>query len=113
MSRSTRNWRVELIEAHRDLFQPPSDFPGAAQGSPECDVGWRDLLARLCVRIRAIVQTDGGTFTFGQIKSKYATLRVYWDGALSPDADAQVEEAIALAEARSAVTCEVCGEEGR
>lgn len=39
-------------------------------------------------------------------------MRIYWDGKLSPDTDAQVEEAIALAEARSAVNCEVfCGEE--
>lgn len=112
MSGMVRNWRVELVERHRDIFQPPADFPGAAQGSPECDCGWRDLLNRMCVRIRTAVQTDGGAFKFSQIKSKYGTLRVYWDGKLSAEAGAQVEEAIALAEARSAVTCEVCGEEG-
>ncbi|WLA85194.1 hypothetical protein [Bradyrhizobium elkanii] len=113
MSGNVGNWRVELTEAHRDLFQPPVDFPGAAKGSPECDVGWRELLDRLCVRIAGIVQADGGVIKFSQIKQKYGTLRVYWDGALAPDADAQVEDAIALAEARSAATCEVCGEEGR
>lgn len=113
MSGVIHDWRIGLIGTYPDLFKPPSDFPEGAQGSPECDAGWRDVLDRLCVRISAIVQADGGTFTFGQIKSKYATLRVYWDGALSPDADTQVEEAIALAEARSAVPCEVCGEEGR
>ncbi|WP_439373145.1 hypothetical protein [Bradyrhizobium sp. DASA03120] len=57
--------------------------------------------------------TDGGPFKFSQIKKTCGTVRVYWDGALSPEAGTQVEEAIALAEARSAVTCEVCGEEGR
>jgi hypothetical protein len=113
MSGVVGNWRLELIEAHRDLFQPPADFPGAAQGSPECGEGWHDLLDRMCVRIRTAVQADGGTFRFSQIKEKYGTLRAYWSGDLSPDADALVEEAIALAEARSAVTCEVCGEEGR
>ncbi|WFU42842.1 hypothetical protein QA640_10500 [Bradyrhizobium sp. CB82] len=40
-------------------------------------------------------------------------MRFYWHGALSPDADAKVEEAIDLAEARSACSCEVCGEPGR
>jgi hypothetical protein len=60
-----------------------------------------------------VVQADGGSFKATQIKEKYATLRFYWKGALSPEADAQVEEIIDLAEARSACTCEVCGEEGR
>jgi hypothetical protein len=113
MSGVVGNWRLELIERHRDLFQPPADFPRAAAGCPECDGGWHDLLERLCVRIRGAVQAEAGAFRFSQIKSKYATLRVYWDGVLSREAAARVEEAIALAEARSAVTCEVCGEEGR
>ncbi len=106
------NWRVDLVVTHRDLFQSPSDFPGAAEGLPWCDAGWRDVLDRLCVRIRSAVQADGGSFKFTQVQEKYGTLRVYWDGKLSPDADACVEEAIALAEARSGVTCEVCGEKG-
>jgi hypothetical protein len=84
-----------------------------AQASPVCGEGWRDLLERACVRIRAAVQADGGTFHATQVKEKYGTLRFYWDGALSPEADAAVEEAIELAAARSACTCEVCGEQGR
>ncbi|MHC2519003.1 hypothetical protein [Bradyrhizobium diazoefficiens] len=40
-------------------------------------------------------------------------MRFYWDGSLSPQASATVEEAIDLAEARSACTCEVCSAEGR
>jgi hypothetical protein len=48
-----------------------------------------------------------------QIKEKYGTQRFYWQGSLSADAVARVEEAIALAEARSATTCDVCGEEGQ
>ena len=53
---------------------------------------------RLCVRIRIAVQADGRPLKFSQIKEKYGTLRVYWDGAVSPATDAQIEEAIALAE---------------
>jgi hypothetical protein len=67
----------------------------------------------MCVRIRAAVEADGGAFKFSQIKEKYGSIRVYWDGELSPEAGAQVEEAIALAEARSSTSCEVCGEEGQ
>jgi hypothetical protein len=113
MMASSTDWRAELIEAHPDLFHPPVDDPRVAQGSPECGEGWRDLLERAFARIRAAVQVDGGSFKITQIKEKYATLRLYWKGALSPEADAQVEDAVDLAEARSACTCELCGEEGR
>jgi len=58
------------------------------------------------------VLDGGGTFQATQIKEKYGTLRFYWTGTLSPEADARVEEAIDLAEARSCVTCEICGESG-
>lgn len=112
MSGSVGNWRIKLIEAHRDLFAPPCDIALAAQGAPECGPGWHDLLGRLCDRVRTAIR-KGGTFRFSQIKEKYGTLRVYWDGRLSPEATVQVEEAIALAEARSATCCEICGESGR
>ncbi|GLR98972.1 hypothetical protein ACVIU7_005480 [Bradyrhizobium liaoningense] len=48
-----------------------------------------------------------------QIKEKYGTLRVYWCGKLSQHSRQGVEWVVALAEARSATTCEQCGEEGR
>ncbi|OSI24887.1 hypothetical protein [Bradyrhizobium canariense] len=113
MSGAFRNWRKELVKAYPDLFHPPADNPGVAQAYPECGDGWRDLLERACKRIRAAVEADGGTFHATQIKEKYGSLRFYWHGTLSPEADAKVEEAIDLAEARSGVTCEICGEEGR
>jgi hypothetical protein len=113
MADVVRNWRVELVTAYPDIFHPPAGAPEAAQGSPECGEGWRDLLERACARIRAAVQADGGSFKATQIKEKYASLRFYWDGSLSEEVNGKVEEAIDLAEARSACTCEECGEEGR
>ena len=100
------------VEAYPDLFHPVGD-PPAAQGWPEVGEGWRDLLERACVPIRAAVQADRGSFKFTQLKEKYGTARLYWQGALSPEADARVEEIIDLAEARSACTCEICGEVGQ
>src|SRR6267142_4173814 len=108
-----RNWRIELIEAYPDLFRPPAGTPERAEGLPECGEGWRDLVDRACIRIRTAVEADGGSFRFTQIKEKYGTARLYWEGALTPEADARIEEIIDLAEARSACTCEVCGAEGR
>jgi hypothetical protein len=48
-----------------------------------------------------------------QIKEKFASLRFYWHGDVSSETAAKIHEAIALAEARSACTCEECGEEGQ
>jgi hypothetical protein len=112
MTGTVRYWRAELVLAYPDLFHPARD-PPAAQGWPEVGDGWRDLLQRACVRIRAAVQADGGTFQATQVKEKYGTLRFYWEGALSPEAATRVEEAIDLAEARGASTCEICGEIGQ
>ncbi len=64
------------------------------------------------MRIRAVIAAGGGALQITEIKEKYGTLRIHWRGALSPDAAARVEECVDLAEARSAVTCEVCGEPG-
>jgi hypothetical protein len=112
MTDVVRDWRVELVEAYPDLFHPSGD-PPSAQGWPCVGDGWCDLLQRACARIRAVVQTDGGSFKATQLKEKYATLRFYWTGTLSLESAARVEEAIELAEARSACTCETCGEPGR
>ncbi|WP_141937293.1 hypothetical protein [Bradyrhizobium sp. UNPA324] len=109
---NSNDWRAKLVDAYPDIFHPVGN-PPLAQGWPEVGNGWRDLLERCCGRIRTAVQAEGGTFQATQIKEKFGTLRFCWHGALSPDADAKVEEAIDLAEARSACSCEVCGEPGR
>jgi hypothetical protein len=107
-----QDWRIDLIEAHPGLFHPPAGRPEAAQGYPTCEEGWRDLLDRACARIEAAL-VEGDTFRVLQIKEKFGTLRFYWGGGMSDTARARVEEAIALAAARSACTCEICGAEGR
>lgn len=100
------NWRTDLMAAHPRLFGV------ASQGHPACGDGWHDLLERCCVRIEAAL-AEGDRFIAEDTKSKYGTLRFYWGGRLSDAAKLQVEEAIELAEARSACTCETCGEPGR
>jgi hypothetical protein len=111
MAHVVEDWRIALIEAHPNLFQPPAGRPEAARGYPTCGDGWRDLLERACDRIEAALA--GGTFGASQIKEKFGSLRFYWHGEVSAEAMAGITEAIELAEARSACTCEECGEEGR
>jgi hypothetical protein len=113
MAGLTRNWKVALIEAYPDLFYPPGGTPEAADGWPECGEGWQDLLDRACARIQAALQIQGGSLRFTQIKEKYGTARLYWEGAFSEETEQKVEEAIDLAEAASACTCEQCGKPGR
>ena len=108
-----RNWRVELIEAYPDLFRSRSGTPVGAEAEPECGEGWRDLLDRACIRIRAALEAHGGSFKFTEIKEKYGTARLYWEGALSEGAEEKVDEAIDLAQAASGCTCEQCGQPGR
>ncbi|WP_247418825.1 MULTISPECIES: hypothetical protein [unclassified Bradyrhizobium] len=68
MSSVLQDWRRGLIEAHSDLFRPPVGVPEGAEGCPECGPGWRDLIDRCCIRIRAAVATEDGTFKFTQIR---------------------------------------------
>jgi hypothetical protein len=112
MARILNDWRIELIEAHPGLFHAPERRPEKASGYPWCDAGWRDLLERLCVRIQTALR-DGETIRILQIKEKFASLRCYWRGDVSPGTAAKIMEAIALAQARSACTCEQCGAAGR
>ena len=112
MVNSVQDWQVKLMQAHPRLFGDPSGRPDAAQGYPNCEEGWRDLLERCCAGIEAAL-AEGGAFRVLQIKEKFGALRFYWSGDLPAAAKAKVEEAIALAAARSACTCEICGAEAR
>ena len=107
-----KDWRIVLIEAHPGLFHAPEGHPERASGYPWCEEGWRNLLERLCVRIEAALR-DGETIRIAQIKEKFAGLRFYWHGEVSAETRLLIQQAVALAEARSACTCEECGSEGK
>jgi hypothetical protein len=91
----------------------PAGSPRAAQGCLQCGGGWRELLEHALSKIEAVI-AEGGRFQMQQIREKSGCLRFYWSSRrLSVGAETRVKEAIDLAEARSACTCEICGEEGR
>ena len=100
-------WQTDLMRRYPQLF--------GGRGYPTVGDGWRDLLERALKRIAAAVAREpaGSAVQIVQIKEKFGTLRLYFDGhKVSEKALAKVREAIELAEARSACTCETCGEEG-
>lgn len=75
----------------------------------ECSDGWFNIINAACSVIATHTEHEGKTdFLFTQIKEKYGTLRMYSDGG-----DAYTDGIIAMAEAMSGVTCELCGAPGK
>jgi len=108
------NWRADLVAAYPTLFNQEFRGQVLTPGWPEVDDGWRELLEVAASRIAAALAADpSGSLTISQIKSKYGTLRLYYDVRGRPETEAAIAEAVDLAEARSACTCETCGAEGR
>jgi hypothetical protein len=108
-------WQDLLIARHPALFiVTPENGQTYTPGYPLVGDGWRDLVDRAVDRIaETLVAARSGSVTIVEVKSKHATLRMYWTGAgLTKAVENAVADAVALADARSACTCETCGEAG-
>ena len=115
-SQTNRTWQADLVARYPDIFN--QEFAGrvTTPGYPSVGDGWRDLVETAISRIaNAVATAPTGSVHINQIKEKFGALRLYWHGRnnLPETACAAIEEAIYLAEARSACTCETCGAEGR
>jgi hypothetical protein len=107
-SQTNRTWQADLVARYPGLFDQQINGRVTAPGYPTTGDGWRDLVETAIGLIAsAVAATPGGTLQIGQIKEKFATLRVYPDSrsGLPESISAAVDEAIELAEARSACTC--------
>ena len=101
----------KLMAAYPQLFRG-KDMPVTenlmAFGCEHSD-GWFNIIKSVCAVIASYNEHSGNKeFLFTQIKEKYGTLRLYSHGA-----DEFVIGVIAMAEAMSAVTCELCGSPGK
>jgi hypothetical protein len=107
-------WQSDLLARHPDLFTVVENGKTYASGYPFVGDGWRDLVEKAVGRIADVLAAaPSARVTLVEIKAKYATLRMYWDGAnLTKAAEDSIAEAVALAEARSACSCETCGAAG-
>ena len=110
-----RTWQSDLVARFPHLFEIRMDGHVVTPGLPTVGDGWRDLLERAVSRIAAAMsEAATGWVRIVQTKEKFGTLRLYWHGnGLSKKIEHAIEDVVALAEARSACTCEVCGDEGR
>jgi hypothetical protein len=107
-------WQDALVARHPAIFNLTENGRSYAPGAPTCGDGWRDLIETAVGRIAdALAAAPSGSVTIVQAKEKFGTLRMYWRGeGLSKKTEHVIEDAVALAEARSGCTCEVCGEPG-
>ncbi|MBZ9798729.1 hypothetical protein [Mesorhizobium sp. ES1-4] len=92
-----------------------AEFPGVVTKGFECDVGWLPILREFFSVVRRMIPAGRERdFVLLQVKEKLAGLRIYFRLADSlPDAaKAAIYDDYSVAEARAAVTCEVCGQPG-
>ena len=110
-----RSWQDLLVARHTHLFTVMQNGQTSTPGWPTCGDGWRELVETAIGRIAvAVAAAPPGSLQIVQVKEKFAGLRVYWNGAcLDDEIKNAVEEAVALASARSICTCETCGKPGR
>jgi hypothetical protein len=109
-------WRTELVERHRRLFY--AHGYEHASGYPSVGDGWQLIVEKAFKRIEAAVgkflrKNPAASVHVSQIKEKLGGLRIYIHTVgLPARAEALVQDAVDLAEARASCTCEICGAAG-
>lgn len=103
-----RDWQAEIYRKHSHWIA--GHHVHMAVGD-----GWADVLVRLFDRVAAAVSLEPvpTKLTIIDIKEKYAELRVDFLAPVGRETDAAIDRAVMLAEMRSEVTCDVCGEPGK
>lgn len=106
-------WQQALVEANLKIFARSFRGVRFAPGLPLCSRGWQHIVTRLVDRVSEA--TNGYHVIFTQIAEEHGILRICWTthSELPRRVEFAIEQAIALASARSACTCMECGEEGR
>ena len=107
----------DLIEKYPHVFErKASSIEPFSMFGVECGEGWYNILNQLLACInshlawvnRDVADFEKVPFILTQVKEKFGTLRVYYDGG-----DQQIHGMVHMAEAMSAVTCETCGNPGK
>jgi hypothetical protein len=106
-------WQDALVEKYPNLFRRHRTDGSKKANCLTVGEGWRETVEILVERLAYIVQARPVAIV--RIFQNCGSLRVdtWADDAVDPELLMEVDYAIALAEARSACTCEQCGREGR
>lgn len=105
-------WQQMIIEEHPRLFIRSFRGLPFSPGYPDCADGWRDVVTRLTTRVSR--SAGGYPVYFTRILAQHGRLNVQWrsDSAVPKQLQLEINEAVALADARSACTCARCGAVG-
>ncbi|MDH2386402.1 hypothetical protein [Bradyrhizobium sp. CER78] len=108
-----KNWQQDLVNLHPEVFVRRFRGIAASPGYPVCHDGWCDIVSKLVERVSAAAA--GYPIYFVQILEGRGCLKVYWkaDASIPTSVERMINEAIELAEARSACTCAICGAKGQ
>jgi hypothetical protein len=106
--KNAADWQAEIYAKHAGWIA--GHHPHMSVGD-----GWADVMARLFDRIAAAVAGEPvpTKISIIDIKEKYGSLAFDLLAPVGPEAEAAIDHAILLAEMRSEVTCDECGEPGR
>jgi hypothetical protein len=105
-------WRQRLVERHPEVFVRAFRGVPFSPGYPTCSDGWRDIVTNVVERVSAAAA--GRPVRFTRMSEEHGSLRIHWtaEADLPDGAELAIQDAVALAEARSACTCQTCGAEG-
>jgi hypothetical protein len=109
---SSTTWRQQLVERHPKMFVRTFRGVPFSPGYPACSDGWRDIVTNVVERVSAAAA--GRPVRFTRISEEHGWLRIHWTAQteLPESVELAIQEAVSLAEARSACTCQTCGAEG-
>jgi hypothetical protein len=107
------SWADALVERYPNLLRRRSPVGPYTANCMTVGVGWRETVEILLQRLAHIVQARPVAIV--RIFDNCGSLRVdtWADDAVDPELLMEVDYAIALAQARSACTCDQCGREGQ
>jgi hypothetical protein len=106
-------WRQLLVQEYPHLFMRSFRGTPFAPGYPSCPDGWREIVVRVVKRVSEAAA--GYPIHFCQVSAQYGRLSIYWkaEAALPYRVERAIEYSVALAEARAACSCAICGSAGR